>query len=179
MHLCTLSAWPQSHVHTNVHLCVYVCLRAMSHACPLCMHTWAWICQCSWFFSCVNAHLFFYGSVTVYPVCSACVQKTDTSVLWCHKWTLDLLDTCWRPANLAYIVYPSLYTMTGMADSVYSLLCAASRLTSQRDNLSCVLWPTPSSGVASSGSISCLFLRGELEPRLRCRPISYCEILKF
>lgn len=56
-----------------------------------------------------------------------CVQNRYESVLWFHKWTLDLSGTCWRQANLAYIVYLSLHTMTGMANRVYSLFCAASK----------------------------------------------------
>lgn len=56
-----------------------------------------------------------------------CVQNRYESVLRFHKWTLDLSGTRWRQANLAYIVYLSLHTMTGMANRVYSLFCAASK----------------------------------------------------
>lgn len=74
----------------------------------------------------VDAHLLLHRAVFVY-LCVVCVQNRSESALCFHKWTLDPLGTRWRPANPTHIVYPSLYTMTGMVDRVYSLFCAAWR----------------------------------------------------
>lgn len=98
-------------------------------------------------------------------LCTWCVVracKTDSV----HKWTLDLLGTRWRPANLAYIVYWAFMQQLGQQNvfAHCSMQLLPTKMTSQKDNLFCVLWPTPSSRVTSSGSISCLFPGGELEP---------------
>lgn len=103
--------------------------------------------------------------------------KTD-SVLW---WTLDLLGTRWRRANLAYIVYPRLYVMTEMADRVYSLFCAASRpgkwLLKQTVCLVC----SDRLQVQESLQVELFpvcFLGGELKPQHGRQLIISCKILK-
>lgn len=120
--LCALSA--DVNVST-CNLCAYACPFLCLHAHLSFLHAHMGM-NISMFCSRLDAHLYLHGSVTVY-LFGACVQNRYESVLRFHKWTLDLLGTRWRPANLAFIVYPSLYTTTGMAEHVYSHFSAASR----------------------------------------------------
>lgn len=112
----------------------------------------------------LDAHLDLHGSRIVH-LCVAYVQNTSERALCFHKWTLDPLGTRWRPANPAHIVYPSLYTKTGMVDHVYSLFCAAWRPERWhlRETVCLVcsgILQVPES--FSSRSISCLLLGSSL-----------------
>ncbi len=162
MHLCfcvlclqTTMFVPQICVHMHVHFCVCVSTCVYAHLSFL--HAFARM-SISMLCPHLSAHLHLHGSVTVY-LCSACVQNRYESVLRFRKWTLDLLGTRWRQANLHCLPEP-LYNDWDGRSCLLTLQCCfeTRKMTSQKDNLSCVAWPIPSSRVTLSGSISCLFL---------------------
>lgn len=116
-----------------VHICPFECIRRYESLSVVSVHAWMHTCTLEW-----SLH----WSVIMY-LCGACKQNRYESVLWFHKWTLDPLRTRWRKPNLASMVYLSLYTMTGVANCVYSLcLCSfdTKTITSQKDNLSSILY---------------------------------------
>lgn len=142
-------------VHMRVDLCIWASTCSRARSAFVRAYTGMNI---SGLCPCFIESLYLHGSVNVY-LCAACVQNRYESVLQFHKWTLDLLGTRWRQANLHCLPEP-LYSDWDGSSCLLALQCSSEtrKMTSQKDSLSCVLCLTPSSRVASSGSISCLFL---------------------
>lgn len=164
MHLCLCALSPYVNdlklvcISNAFYVCVSTCHGART-VCPflhaymdvnllLCLNAWMHTCACMgvWLCTCVRAK-----------------QIRE----WFYKWTLDLLGTHTQEGgqfSLRCLPEP----LNNDWDGRSCLLALQRRfetrkMTSQK-NVSCALWPTPSSRVALSGSISCLFLGGELEP---------------
>lgn len=148
------------HVHFGTFLCVYVsqftfvpfaCIHGYESATVFNVHAWVLTCTCM-------------GERRCTWVVRAC--KADTRVF--RGLNFGPLGYTLEGGQFSSHCLPGpLYNDWDGRSCLLALLCnfETREMTSKKnDNLSCVLWVTPSSRVTPSGSISCLFLGTDLKP---------------
>lgn len=158
----TVNLHVQAETKTSVY---YLCVLACGFECFVCRHQWPQthmhVCFCVCVSTCLVAHLFFlhaYLGTNISTLLASMLECPpvllwECDCAWCvvracktdsvHKWTLDLLGTRWRQANLAYIVYRAFMQRLGWQNVFAHCFVQplTMKVTSQKDNLSRVLWP--------------------------------------